>query len=143
VQQHCDENGLRLTNKRKQVLTLLLQSEKALSAYELVDSFKVTFSESIPAMSVYRILEFLEHEQMVHKLDSMNKYVACAHISCDSNHSHSQFLICEKCEKVKEVNLEGRAWQQLQKTAHDKGFLFIKPQLEMNCLCNDCMTSES
>ena len=37
VEQYCDKHGIRLTERRKQVLSKLLQSEKALSAYELIE----------------------------------------------------------------------------------------------------------
>ena len=66
AERHCKEHGARLTDKRKRVLACLVQSEKALSAYELMDVCKEQYGESIPAMSVYRILEFLEEELLVH-----------------------------------------------------------------------------
>ena len=41
-------------------------------------------------MSIYRILEFLESQQLVHKLKLTNRYVACVHITC--NHEHEDRL---------------------------------------------------
>ena len=87
AEQHCKSHGGRLTVKRKQVLAGLIQSEKALSAYELIDVCKQQSGESMPAMSVYRILEFLEDEHLVHKLSLANKYVAC-----EIQPSHRQFI---------------------------------------------------
>ena len=116
----------------------LIQSGKALSAYELIDFCKEQYAESIPAMSVYRILEFLEKELLVHKLNLANKYVACAHISCDHAHGVPQFLICGKCSKVKEINIKPSTVADLQLTVREAGFKLISPQLEMNCLCDDC-----
>jgi len=58
AEQHCDLRGSRLTQKRKQILTGLVKSKKALSAYELIDFCKQEYGESLPAMSVYRILVF-------------------------------------------------------------------------------------
>ena len=105
AEQHCALRGTRLTQKRKQVLTGLVKSKKALSAYELIDFCKQEFGESLPAMSVYRILDFLEKELLVHKLNLANKYVACMHISCDHAHAVPQFLICKSCSTVKELSL--------------------------------------
>ena len=99
AEQHCKARGARLTTKRKQVLAGLIQSNKALSAYELIDFCKKHYGESIPAMSVYRILEFLKDEHLVHKLNLANKYVACAYISCDHAHGIPQFLICGKMQQ--------------------------------------------
>ena len=89
AEQQCLDNGSRLTEKRKKVLSGLLQSDRALSAYELVDYCNETYNESFAAMSVYRILEFLEQEQLVHKLNLANRYVACVHITCDHQHAVS------------------------------------------------------
>ena len=56
----CKARGVNLTHKRKQVLSALMQSDKARSAYELVDYCKDEFGETLPPMSVYRILDFLQ-----------------------------------------------------------------------------------
>ncbi|OUR94992.1 transcriptional repressor [Gammaproteobacteria bacterium 42_54_T18] len=138
AEQHCQAHGTRLTVKRKKVLAGLIQSSKALSAYELIDFCKEQCGESIPAMSVYRILSFLEDENLVHKLNLANKYVACAHISCDHTHGVQQFLICRKCSKVKEISIKPTTMGELEETVKDAGFKLIRPQLEMNCLCKDC-----
>jgi len=138
AEQHCKMHGARLTAKRKQVLSGLIQSDKALSAYELIDFCKKVFGETIPAMSVYRILEFLEDENLVHKLNLANKYVACAHITCDHAHGVPQFLICGDCNKVKEMSINKSTIAELQKSVEHAGFQLISPQLEMSCICNDC-----
>ena len=140
AEQHCKAHGSRLTAKRKQLLAALIQSKKALSAYELIDYCLENNGESIPAMSVYRILTFLEEERLVHKLNLANKYVACAHISCGHAHSVSQFLICRKCSKVKETSINPDTMADLHSTIEEAGFKLISPQLEMNCLCDDCLT---
>ncbi|ABC28551.1 Fe2+/Zn2+ uptake regulation protein [Hahella chejuensis KCTC 2396] len=135
----CKAHGARLTVKRKQVLAGLIQSKKALSAYELINFCKERYGEVIPAMSVYRILEFLKEENLVHKLNLANKYVVCAHISCDHAHATPQFLICQKCSKVKEISVKLATITELQQSVQEAGFKLTSPQLEMNCLCDDCL----
>ena len=141
AEHHCKARGARLTNKRKQVLSGLLQSDKALSAYELADFCKTKFGDSMPAMSVYRILKFLQGEYLVHKLNLANKYVACAHISCAHSHAVPQFLICGQCEKVKEISISKSTIAVLQKSVEHAGFHIVSPQLEMNCVCEACMVN--
>jgi len=141
VEKHCKEHGARLTDKRKQILTGLLQSEKALSAYELVEYCKNEFGEKLPAMSVYRILDFLQDEQLVHKLNLANKYVACAHITCNHEHEVPQFLICDNCQKVKEISINKSTIDTLQSNVEKAGFHLVSPQLEMNCLCEQCLNN--
>ena len=82
----CAENGARLTQRRRQVLTVLMQSSSPLSAYEVLDLCNRSTTSAMPAMSVYRILDFLEQQLLVHRLSTSNKYVSCAHIACDHKH---------------------------------------------------------
>lgn len=141
AERHCKDHGTRLTEKRKQVLAGLIQSNKALSAYELIDVCKKKYDSGIPAMSVYRILEFLESEKLVHKLNLANKYVACAHISCDHAHGVPQFLICGNCNKVKEISISQSTISELRETVKNAGYRLVSPQLELNCVCESCMSA--
>jgi len=141
AEQRCKAHGARLTNKRKQVLSGLLNSEKALSAYQLVDYCKSEFGENIPAMSVYRILTFLQDEQLVHRLKLANKYVACVHISCDHAHAPPQFLICGQCQRVKEITINKPIINALQQSVEAAGYHLLSPQLEMDSLCEHCMSN--
>jgi Fur family zinc uptake transcriptional regulator len=137
AEQQCKVHGTRLTDKRKQVLTGLLKSNKALSAYELVDLCKKEFGETIPAMTVYRILDFLEEENLAHKLKIANKYVACSHIPCDRKHQ-PQFLICTQCLKVEEISIDYAIIQALEKNVIQAGFQVVNSKLEMDCVCDEC-----
>ncbi len=141
AERQCKENGSRLTEKRKRALTLLLKSGKALSAYELVEVYKTELGVTLPAMSMYRILEFLMEQHLVHRLDLANKYVACEHIDCEHKHAESQFLICDQCQKVKEITLNKSILEALKQSVNDAGFHLARPQLEMNCICKECMAN--
>lgn len=139
AEKHCREHGTRLTDKRKYILSGLLKSEKALSAYELVDVCRDEFGENMPAMSVYRILEFLQDENLVHKLKLSNKFIACSHITCTHKHEVPQFLICLKCQRVKEIGINLSTIQALELNVEEAGFHLLSPQLEMNCICEQCL----
>lgn len=143
AERHCREHGVRFTNKRKRVLSGLVASQKAMSAYELVDYCKEEFGENMPAMSVYRILDVLEAEGLVHKLNLANKYVACSHITCDHAHEVPQFLICSQCQKVEEITLNMSTISELRANVEHAGFHMISPQLEMNCICKGCLKQRS
>jgi len=141
AEQSCKSRGSRLTTKRKQLLMCLIKSEKAMSAYGLIDLCKEEFGDSIPAMSVYRILEFLEEEKLVHKLKLTNKYVACSHITCEHDHGAPQFLICSNCDQVKEIRINTSIIAELQKNVESVDYQLVNTQLEMNCLCKYCVTA--
>lgn len=134
----CRSSGARLTDKRKRVLTGLLKSQKAMSAYDLVDYLRTEFDEPIPPMSVYRILDFLESENLAHKLRLNNKYVACSHISCDHAHEVPQFLICDECGDVREIGIKKNLVEALRRSVHEAGYVLKSSQLELPCLCQGC-----
>ena len=136
--QKCQKNGQRLTNKRKQILTALLTANKAISAYDIIDFCKLEFGASIPAMSVYRILDFLRVQGLIHKLNLANKYVICSHISCDHQHQAAQFLICISCHKVKEITINQLLRDEVKNQANQAGFDLVNPKLEINCICLTC-----
>ncbi len=141
AEQRCKTRGSRLTKKRKRVLSGLLLSEKAMSAYELIDFYKTEHGETMPAMSMYRILEFLQSEHLVHKLNLANKFVACENIDCKGSHAAPQFLICQICQKVKEIGMSQSTVDELKKNVEYAGFHLVSPQLEMNCICENCQDS--
>ena len=132
------KSGKKLTSTRRQVLTAMLKSEKALSAYELAEQVKQEFDRSIPTMSVYRILDVLMEAKLVHKMSIVNKYIACSHITCDHKHMFARFLVCNKCHKVKELMTKGTTVKTLQGNIEESGFQLLNRQLELNCLCNEC-----
>ena len=135
----CKAHNVRLTPKRKQVLEALLTAKRALSAYELRDYCKEHFALSIPAMSMYRILDVLQDENLVHRLKLANKYIACSHIRCSHTHAVPQFLICEKCEAVKEIDLDTQTLRQLNKEIEASGFKLTTPQFEVTGVCDRCL----
>lgn len=137
----CKTHGARLTPKRKNVLRSLLASGRALSAYELNDLIRDELNENMPVMSVYRILDFLQQERLVHKLNSTNKYVACEHISCDHAHEVPQFLICDSCQKVKEISIGKSMVKELTNKIAAAGFHLVSPQFEMSCICDSCRSA--
>ncbi|TXR52095.1 Fur family transcriptional regulator [Reinekea thalattae] len=134
--------GVNLTSKRKQVLALLMASERALSAYDLADHYREQFEQSVPAMSIYRMLGFLTENNLAHKLSSENKFISCAHSTCSHDHGVPQFLICQGCQQVKEVLLDKKLFQDIQQAVSDADFVLADPQLELKCLCQSCASAQ-
>ena len=135
-------SGTKLTAKRSQVLEGLLVSKKAVSAYELTDVCRDTLGYELLPMSVYRILEFLENNQLAHRLNTSKKYIACAHISCDHQHQPPQFLICKSCHKVEEVEVPTSIMESVVKSTRSAGFTLASDHLEIECFCTDCDASK-
>ena len=142
AEQKCIQGGIRFTKRRKQVLSVLFEADVALSAYEIAERCNAGSDSNMPAMSVYRILDLFQEQNLIHKLDLANKYVCCAHISCSHEHDNSQFLICGSCRHVEEISLSNDAVQALQNAASAAGFNAISPQLEIKGRCSRCEQSE-
>ena len=138
----CSENGARLTQRRRQVLSALMQSSSPLSAYEVLDLCNRSTASAMPAMSVYRILDFLEQQLLVHRLSTSNKYVSCAHIACDHKHfQKTHFLLCEGCSSVEEVDATQEASDALEQMAKTVGFKLTTQQFELSGICTTCQNS--
>ena len=143
AERKCSQRGKKLTRRRKQVLSTLLEVRKALSAYELVNLCNKNTHEPMPPISVYRILEFLRAEQLVHKLETANKYVACTHIACKHKHRRSQFLICNECHNVQELDTTIEALSAIEDAAKVANFRPLNPQIEVSGSCGLCKTEAS
>ncbi len=139
AESHSQELNLHLMNKRQIVLLALTKSGKALSAYELIDFCKVEFNLVLHPMTVYRALELFHCEHLVHKLNSINKYIACTHTLGD--HDIVQFLICKKCDKVDKINIQKSTLDDLHHNVSHAGFHFVSSQLEVACICKYCHES--
>ena len=134
----CRERGVRLTEQRKAALKLLCVSEKPLSAYELLERMRGVVRNPKPP-TVYRALNFLLDQGLVHKLESLNAYVGCAH----PDHPHaSQFLICDDCGEVAEVEDPSVA-RSLKAAGNVIGFRTRRPVVELLGTCAQCVSEKN
>src|SRR6266480_657963 len=119
--------------ERAQVLEALLTSHRPLGAYEIIDRLQ---QKNRPApITVYRALEFLRENGLVHRIESRNAFVACVH-----NHSAAAlvvFLICECCGAVGEASSED-VTATLTSAARAAGFTPKSPVIEVTGICAHC-----
>ncbi|NOX74433.1 MAG: transcriptional repressor [Alphaproteobacteria bacterium] len=129
----CKAQGLRLTPVRARVLEILLESHKALGAYDILARLKEDNLGSQPPV-VYRALEFLVGNGFAHKLERLNAFAAC----CQPDAAHEpMFLICQNCRKVAETPLQpiGR---EIDRAAADLGFAVVSRMVEVTGTCPTC-----
>ena len=89
----CRGNGAQLTELRRLVLSLILEADGPLTAYQLLDQLKQIRKGAVPP-TVYRALDFLSENHLIHRLERLNAFVPCA--EADHGHHAVQFLICGK-----------------------------------------------
>lgn len=129
----CRERGLRFTELRRRVLTLVWESHRPVGAYDILDRLGERGRRAAPP-TVYRALEFLIEAGLVHRLDSLNAYVGCP----DPARSHTgQFVICRECRTV--VELDDREIDAVvAEKARALGFTAVDQMLEIHGLCPAC-----
>lgn len=129
----CRERGLRLTRIRRRVLELVWNSHKPVGAYDILDVLGQEGKRSAPP-TVYRALDFLIEADLVHRLDSLNAYVGCAH----PHSAHAgQFLICRDCRSVAELD-DKEISAVVDRKAGELGFSAVRQMLEIHGLCPAC-----
>src|SRR3954467_12679798 len=78
AEQVCAVRTQKFTPIRRQVLQALLSSHRPLGAYEVIDELAKSMPRPAP-ITVYRALDFLMENGLVHRIESRNAYLACAH----------------------------------------------------------------
>ncbi len=119
-----------LTKNQSLVFDVLTKAEAPLSAYTILDKLR---DQGFRApLQVYRALDKLLEYGVVHRLESINSFVACAHPNEDC-HSHGlvAFAICESCGQViefhdHEVDHRLMDWLKLQKFKAEKSTIEIR-----------------
>ncbi len=132
----CAARAQRLTPIRRRVLEVLLENHKPLGAYEIIEH-AVTEGPRPAPITVYRALDFLREQGLVHRIESRNAFVACV-----SHHDQGDlvvFLICERCGTVGEASSAAVA-EQLRKAAGAAGFVPKIPVIEISGVCSHCQS---
>lgn len=133
-----ESNKLRLTPLRENVLREILNSHRALGAYEILERLKPA-NQKIAPITIYRILDLLLDLRLIHRLETQNTYYACHH----AHHSSNSFvtMICKDCGEIAELidkNIE-KAFEQLEAKV---SFAKESRTLEVEGLCPNCQLAK-
>ena len=134
AEQVCASRAQKFTPIRRQVLQALLSSHRPLGAYEIIDELARSMPRPAP-ITVYRALEFLMANGLVHRIESRNAYLACAHDHDEA--AMVAFLICERCGSVGEIPAQPVA-QSLSTAARASGFAPKLSVVEITGTCAHC-----
>ena len=141
VEAACRKRSLRLTPIRAYVLGLIAEADRPLKAYDLLDRVRDGGGPgSVAPPTVYRALDFLLGNGFIHRLESINAFVACHH---PSSRPHSvPFLICDNCHDATELEDE-RVVESLDARARALGFTPQAQTLEVHGLCAACSKAQT
>jgi Fur family zinc uptake transcriptional regulator len=132
----CGRAGERLTPIRRRVLELVWGSHRPIGAYAILDTLKEDGRSSAAPPTVYRALEFLLERGLIHRIESLNAFVGCAH----PGESHLvQFLICKSCGMTAELD-DRRLGEAIGRSAADQGFAIQSRVVELSGICQTCQS---
>ncbi len=141
----CLARGAQLTALRRQVLRLVLDSAQPIGAYALLDRLKGERRGAAPP-TVYRALDFLIEQGLIHKIERLNAFVGCAE---EPGHGHThahphphQFLICGRCGSTAEVCDDAVAGAVAGAAAR-LGFQVHRTTVEVEGICAHCRDAQT
>ncbi|PWW01670.1 Fur family zinc uptake transcriptional regulator [Hoeflea marina] len=123
-----------LTKNQSLVMGQLSSANGPLSAYTILDRLREHGFRA--PLQVYRALDKLVEFGMVHRLESLNAFVACRQPGCDT-HETIAFTICETCGQVAELS-DPELADHLKALAAATGFVLKKSTVELRGLCRAC-----
>jgi len=133
----CARQGLRLTALRRRVLELVWQSHKPLGAYDILAVLSDQDGRRAAPPTVYRALDFLLDNGLVHRIASLNAFMGCNR----PEHAHQgQFLICRSCHIA--IELENPVISNaIVGAAEEVGFSVEAQTVEIVGLCAACRSA--
>jgi Fur family zinc uptake transcriptional regulator len=113
------------------VLEILLSAGVAMKAYDIIGAYHVS-GRSVAPTTVYRSLEFLQRLGFVHRLESVNSYIAC---HTERRGHAAAFLICDCCGVAEEFEPDLTSERAVATAA---GFRLGRVTIEARGVCRNC-----
>jgi Fur family zinc uptake transcriptional regulator len=133
AQDLCASRGARLTELREQVLELVWRSHAPIGAYHILDRLALTRGRVAPP-TVYRALDFLSREGLIHRIDSLNAYVGCPQ---PGRPHQAYFFLCRDCGDAAEIHDKELA-ATLARCVERANFQVEAATVELAGLCARC-----
>lgn len=129
-----EHSGTNLTKNQALVMEALTGADEPLSAYMILDRLRSSGMRA--PLQVYRALDKLVAAGLVHRLETLNAFLACRNPSCDP-HTTIAFTICFECNQVSEFSNE-KLTSHLSKIARGIDFTPTKSTIELRGICAQC-----
>lgn len=128
------QKGLKYTEQREIVLSILLHANEHLTAEEIYNEIKKTFPNSnIGIATVYRALSFLEEVDLITSItfgSDGKKYESNSKL-------HHDHLICTACGKIIEF-IDDEIEKRQEKIAKRNKFKIISHSMQLYGTCETC-----
>jgi Fur family ferric uptake transcriptional regulator len=135
-QKFLADQGLRLTNQRKEIVDFLLHSEQHVTMQDVYQALK---AKGIGKVTVFRTLKMLEECRLAERVTTPG---GRAKFEIKYERPHHDHLICIECGRIREVQ-----WPDVEriqeKTCKAMGFEPIWHRHEMFGRCESCQTKRT
>jgi Fur family zinc uptake transcriptional regulator len=135
----CEQNAAQLTPLRRLVLELILNVHRPLGAYDLLEQLASRTQKRVAPPTVYRALEFLVEMGLVHRIASLNAYLACSN---GDRHGEAVFFICRSCRNALEINSDAIS-AAISDTAKKARFAAEQQTVEVLGTCPQCAAAKN
>lgn len=127
--------GLKITPVRLQVLSVLLDSNIALSHADITESLG---DSTIDKVTLYRTLNIFEKTGLIHKVANEERNWLYALHLADAEHDEHQHahFICDACEKIFCFDMDYAFNEQINDLA--EGFIIKQKEVRLHGLCPTC-----
>jgi Fur family zinc uptake transcriptional regulator len=137
----CAGRGARLTPLRRRVLELVWENHKPVGAYAILEALEADRRDArassrgpVAPPTVYRALDFLLDNGLVHRIELLNAYIGC----CQPEARHSgQFLLCGECGAAAELASDALL-AVIDDEASRRGFAVRRVTVEVGGVCPEC-----
>lgn len=118
-----------------EVLEIMRRRARPLSAYDVLGELREANAKIAPP-TVYRALAALTDRGRIHRLESLNAYIAC---QCDGHRHASILSICSDCGTVEE-SVAPDLLAKLSTVTGKTGFAAQRHVIEIHGVCASCGT---
>jgi Fur family zinc uptake transcriptional regulator len=123
-----------MTRLRRLVLQTLTQAGEPVKAYDLLEILR-SQGERLTPSTIYRILDFLESQSLIHRVNSLAAYLACA--NGQTNAHQPLLVVCAGCQKTTEVH-DPELRNSIARRLETLGLSLTATSVEIRGLCPQC-----
>jgi Fur family ferric uptake transcriptional regulator len=132
--------GAKITQPRLAVIQCLADSQQALNPREIQETIgRDPEMPTIDQVSVYRILEILQKNGLVHQVFPSGCYIACTHLEC--RHVFHLLIHCTCCNNSEEIHVPNEiSAPLLWYLKSNQNFIPQDHLIQIDGTCSNCLS---
>ena len=139
INQLYTDKNIKLTQLRKEILTILYVKKKPMGAYDILEKLKKKRTNAEPP-TVYRVLDFLVEKKLIHRIESQNTYVCCSQLAKDSAPHKAILFFCKQCQTCNEFK-DDNLFLSIVKFSTEHQLQVDDSPIEIMGVCQSCLAA--